>query len=220
MRNRRYGAADLQVQARLLRLLRDLAWRTSQRRAQIRDHQIQLRRSRRTVSSQDFDEVERDHLECLAVAVDARALAGRWRNGSRPVCGLVGPQPVSDDSLLRGAQFSTRCIPSSIRPAGTPAYRALPIARVRLDGSSSPWCPPTGRCPATEAAATSFPSTPVCGGRSDGHRGVRIVPSHMVAIRQKRSAQRRPPSLMSESLATMAASSTEQGTGRLTKLSM
>ena len=74
---RRYGASDAQVQAGLLRLLRDLAWRTSSH-----EHKseivMQLRRSRRTVSSQDFDEVERDHLECLAVAVD-EALAGRWQ---------------------------------------------------------------------------------------------------------------------------------------------
>ena len=74
---RRYGAADAQVQAGLLRLLRDLAWRTSSPEHKL-EIAVQLRRCRWTVSSQDFDEVERDHLECLAVAVD-EALAGRWQ---------------------------------------------------------------------------------------------------------------------------------------------
>lgn len=74
---RRYGAADAEVQSGLLRLLRELAWCTSspEHKSEIA---IQLSRSRRTVSSQDFDEVERDHLECLALAVD-EALTGRWR---------------------------------------------------------------------------------------------------------------------------------------------
>ncbi len=74
---RRYGAADAEVQSGLLRLLRELAWCTSSpgHRSEIA---IQLSRSRRTVSAQDFDEVERDHLECLALAVD-EALTGRWR---------------------------------------------------------------------------------------------------------------------------------------------
>lgn len=74
---RRYGAADAQVQAGLLRLLRDLAWRTSSPEHKL-EIAVQLRRCRWTVSSQDFDEVERDRLECLALAVD-EALAGRWR---------------------------------------------------------------------------------------------------------------------------------------------
>lgn len=74
---RRYGAADADVQSGLLRLLRDLAWCTA-----VPGHRSvissQLGRSRRIVSRQDFDGVERDHLERAALAVD-EALAGRWR---------------------------------------------------------------------------------------------------------------------------------------------
>ncbi len=74
---RRYGAADAEVQSGLLRLLRELAWCTT-----VPEHRsviaTQLGRARRTVSSQDFDDVERDHLECVALAVD-EALTGRWR---------------------------------------------------------------------------------------------------------------------------------------------
>lgn len=74
---RRYGAADADVQSGLLRLLRDLAWCTA-----VPEHRsvisAQLGRSRRIVSRQDFDDVERDHLERVALAVN-EALAGRWR---------------------------------------------------------------------------------------------------------------------------------------------
>jgi len=74
---RRYGAADANVQSGLLHLLRELAWCTA-----VPEHRsaiaTQLGRSRRTVSRQDFDDVERDHLECVALAVD-EALNGKWR---------------------------------------------------------------------------------------------------------------------------------------------
>ena len=74
---RRYGAADADVQSGLLRLLRDVAWCTAVpgHRAVIAS---QLGRSRRIVSRQDFDDVERDHLERVAVDVD-EALNGNWR---------------------------------------------------------------------------------------------------------------------------------------------
>ncbi|WP_368680820.1 DUF2254 domain-containing protein (plasmid) [Rhodococcus opacus] len=73
---RRYGAADPAVLARLFRLLRDLAWctRLPTHADAVAD---QLRRLRVTVSGQDFDAVDRAHLEQLSQAVEA-ALAGVW----------------------------------------------------------------------------------------------------------------------------------------------
>jgi uncharacterized membrane protein len=74
---RRYGAADASVLSGLLRLLRELAW-CSNLPAHREAVAAQLRRARRTVSRQDFDDTERDDLERLALAVED-ALTGRWR---------------------------------------------------------------------------------------------------------------------------------------------
>jgi uncharacterized membrane protein len=81
---RRYGADDPTVLARLLTLLREVGWQTTQpeHRSAIAG---QLARLRRTVSGQNFDEVELAGLAALGREVEA-VLAGDWRpsvNGTR-----------------------------------------------------------------------------------------------------------------------------------------
>lgn len=73
---RRYGAGDPIVVARLLSLLREVAWctRLPEQRAAVRD---QLRRLRATAAAQDFDEAERDRLALLGAQVE-HAMDGRW----------------------------------------------------------------------------------------------------------------------------------------------
>lgn len=77
----RYGAADPDVLARLLMLLREVAWST--RRPE--HHQAvneQLLRLRAVVDRQDYDHVERARLDDATSSV-RQALAGRWPlNGS------------------------------------------------------------------------------------------------------------------------------------------
>ncbi len=73
---RRYGASDPLVLARILDLLRELAW--SARRPEQRDAiSAQLARARATAAAQDFDDAERAGLAGRATHVEA-ALAGRW----------------------------------------------------------------------------------------------------------------------------------------------
>ncbi|OBG35980.1 DUF2254 domain-containing protein [Mycobacterium sp. E3198] len=81
---RRYGADDPTVLARLLTLLREVAWQTTQpeHRSAIAG---QLARVRRTAAGQNFDEVELAGLADLGRDVEA-VLAGDWRpsvNGGR-----------------------------------------------------------------------------------------------------------------------------------------
>lgn len=73
---RRYGAADPDVLARLLALLRELAWAVPlpEQRKVVAD---QLGRLRATVDAQAFDSTERASLAGLAIQVDL-ALDGRW----------------------------------------------------------------------------------------------------------------------------------------------
>lgn len=78
---RRYGAADPAVLARLLLLLKELAWRAplpEQAPAITR----QLLRLRETVAKADFDEHERRALDVLADSV-TDALDGRWTGDTR-----------------------------------------------------------------------------------------------------------------------------------------
>ncbi|MFI5593151.1 DUF2254 domain-containing protein [Amycolatopsis sp. NPDC051758] len=73
---RRYGAADPAVLARLMTLLREIAWtvhRPDHRRAVTR----QLNRLRATIEAQDFDATELEQLAHLADGV-RHALSGRW----------------------------------------------------------------------------------------------------------------------------------------------
>ena len=70
---RRYGAADPQVLARILRALLELSHRvTPGQRPTLRE---QLDRLRATVAAQDFDETERAGLSELGIAVE-RNLSG------------------------------------------------------------------------------------------------------------------------------------------------
>ena len=81
---RGYGAAEPEVLARLLTLLREVAWvtRDSAHHAAIAG---QLVRVRATVAAQQFDDVQRAALARLAHLVE-RALAGEWSEaGSRLV---------------------------------------------------------------------------------------------------------------------------------------
>lgn len=73
---RRYGAADPFVQARLLELLREVAWSCGrpEHSAAVAD---QLVRVRATATSQDFDDTERDWLAGMATQVE-QALIGDW----------------------------------------------------------------------------------------------------------------------------------------------
>ena len=72
---RRYGAAETAVQAAVLRLLHDVAWRTSvpAHRASVAH---QLSRTRASVAQQDFDATDRQDLERLALRVE-HVLAGQ-----------------------------------------------------------------------------------------------------------------------------------------------
>jgi uncharacterized membrane protein len=73
---RRYGAADPAVLARLLTLLRELAWSTHRPE----HHQAvtdQLGRLRSTVADQQFDDTERRDLAALATSVEV-ALSHQW----------------------------------------------------------------------------------------------------------------------------------------------
>lgn len=74
---RRYGADDPAVLARLLTLLREVAWqaREPEHRCAIED---QLSRLRGTISAQDFHEAEINELGALERDVEA-VLAGDWR---------------------------------------------------------------------------------------------------------------------------------------------
>lgn len=73
---RRYGAADPAVLARLLNLLRELAWCAGLRQAQVIGDQLQ--RLRATAAAQDFDANERSQLALLAEHVE-QAMLGRWQ---------------------------------------------------------------------------------------------------------------------------------------------
>ena len=76
---RRYGAADPQVLACLLSLLREVAW--AMPAAQRRLVTGQLARARATIEQQDFDAVERARLAELAGRVEA-ATQGRWERSA------------------------------------------------------------------------------------------------------------------------------------------
>jgi uncharacterized membrane protein len=73
---RRYGAADPDVLARLLNLLRELAW-TIRHPTQHRTITEQLDRLNTTIGRQDFDPAERAHLTGLARHVE-QAMYRRW----------------------------------------------------------------------------------------------------------------------------------------------
>lgn len=73
---RRYGAADPDVLARLLTLLRELAW-TTQLPAHHQVVTAQLERLRATIDAQDLDPTERAALARLAAQVEL-AVDGRW----------------------------------------------------------------------------------------------------------------------------------------------
>jgi uncharacterized membrane protein len=77
---RRYGASDPDVLARLLTLLREVAWSN---RMPARNHSIgtQLRRTRAVIADQNFDHDERARLDSIADTV-SDALAQRWPNAS------------------------------------------------------------------------------------------------------------------------------------------
>ena len=73
---RRYGAADPLVLARLLTLLRELAW-TVERPDHRRAITEQLNRLRATTDAQGFDPTEHHRLTTLAEHV-RNALTGQW----------------------------------------------------------------------------------------------------------------------------------------------
>lgn len=73
---RRYAASDPDVLARLLMLLREVAWAVDLH-AHKHDVAEQLVRMRATVEDQDFDPAEQGRLRALASRVDD-ALQGRW----------------------------------------------------------------------------------------------------------------------------------------------
>jgi uncharacterized membrane protein len=75
---RRYGAADPDVLARLLHLLRELAWGAErEQRAAVAE---QLGRLRDTAAGQGFDPPQVRRLDDLGFTV-SEALAGRWTTG-------------------------------------------------------------------------------------------------------------------------------------------
>lgn len=71
-----YGAKDFVVLARLLSMLREVAWTTSvpEHRRAIADHLVRLRQA---AGEQDFDAVRRSQIDHLARAV-GEALDRRW----------------------------------------------------------------------------------------------------------------------------------------------
>ncbi|GAA0419160.1 hypothetical protein Acor_28820 [Acrocarpospora corrugata] len=79
---RRYGAADPEVMARLLTLLREVAW-SSRTPAHTECIGAQLRRTRTAITNQDLDPEERVRLDGIADTVSA-ALTQRWPTATLP----------------------------------------------------------------------------------------------------------------------------------------
>ncbi len=78
---RRYGASDPMVMARLLALLQEVAW-SSTDPATRSAVQRQLHRLQTTIQEQDFDQAERERLTLLGRAVEL-AVAGVWQRRGR-----------------------------------------------------------------------------------------------------------------------------------------
>ncbi len=76
---RRYGAADPAVLARLLQLLRELAWCSEPKYGPVVSQQLD--RLRETIRAQDFDPTESARLAELGERVES-ALSGRWPSSS------------------------------------------------------------------------------------------------------------------------------------------